>query len=171
MVNLRCLCSNWPHSCNSTNLCILQKLCQQSFHISPWSPADAEEKDTASRLWLSICTGFGWGGVNFLCSSPYGAVFWISAENSVDIMEMWLLLSSTCSESRPFQLLTPALRVGWGCMRSLEGTQPGQLTPTNQRDIPDHMASRSAYKAVGEGREETLEAMAFCLPKYPLHMM
>ena len=30
-----------------------------------------------------------------------------------------------------------------------QGTQPGQLTPTDQRDIPDHMASCSAYKAGG----------------------
>ena len=32
---------------------------------------------------LSMCTGFGWGGVNFLHSSLYGAMFWICDQNSV----------------------------------------------------------------------------------------
>ncbi|KAK4822153.1 hypothetical protein QYF61_010414, partial [Mycteria americana] len=46
-------------------------------------------------------------------------------------------------------------RVGWGCTRSWEGTQPGQLTPADQRDIPLHMTSRSAYK-LGEKADRGL---------------
>ena len=98
------------------------------------------------------CAGFGWDRVNFLHSSWYGATFWICAGNSVGNTAMFqLLLSSAYTESRPFLLLTPPhQRVGWGCT-SWEGTQLGQLTPTDQRDIPYHMMSCSAYKA---GEEE-----------------
>jgi len=57
-------------------------------------------------------------------------VFWICAENGVDNAKMFLLLlTSAYTESRPFLLLAPPhQRVGWGCTRSWEGTQPGQLT-------------------------------------------
>lgn len=36
-------------------------------------------------------------------------------------------------------------------MRSWEETQPGQMIPSDQRDIPDHVTSCSVYK-VGEER-------------------
>lgn len=36
---------------------------------------------------------------------------------------------------------------GWSVKRSWEGMQPGQQTPSGQRDIPYGMASCSAYKA------------------------
>lgn len=63
-----------------------------------------------------------------------------------------LSLSRAYTESRSFLLLTPPhQRGGWGCTRSWEGTQLGQLTPADQRDIPDHMASCSAHKS---GEEE-----------------
>ena len=62
---------------------------------------------------------------------------------TVLIIEMFsLLLSRAYTESRPFLLLTPPRqRGGWGCTRSWEGTQPGQLTPTDKRHIPDHRTS------------------------------
>ena len=64
-----------------------------------------------------------------------------------------LLLSSAYTQSRPFLLLTPLHQQGgWRCTRSREGTQPGQLTPSDQRDIPYYMASCSAYKAGGRRR-------------------
>jgi len=44
-------------------------------------------------------------------------------------------------------------QVGWGCTRSWEGTQPGQLTPTDQRNIPYHKTSCSTYKAGGRRRK------------------
>ena len=66
----------------------------------------------------------------------------------------------------------PHQRAGWGCTRSWEGTQPGQLTPTAQRDIPYHRTPCSAYKAGGRRRKGgTLGVMAFCLPKQLLHAM
>jgi len=53
-----------------------------------------------------------------------------------------LLLGSAYTEPRHFLLLTPPhQRVGWGCTRGWEGTQPGQLTPTDQSDVPYHMMS------------------------------
>jgi len=86
------------------------------------------------------------------------------------------LLSSAYTVSRPFLLLTPPhQRVGWGCIRSWEGTQPGQLTPADQRDVPYRRMSCSAYKAEGRRRKgRTLSVMAFdgiCLPKQPLRLM
>jgi len=55
--------------------------------------------------------------------------------------------------------------VGWGCTRNWEGTQLGQLTPTDQRDIPCHITSCSAYKADGRRKKRwTWEVMAFVFP-------
>ena len=42
---------------------------------------------------------------------------------------------------------------GLGCTRSWEGTQPGQLTLTDQRDIPHHTTSCSAIKTGGRRRK------------------
>ena len=120
-----------------------------------------------TQMKLVRCAGFGWGRVNFLHSSWYGAMFWICDENSVDNTGMFsLLLSSAYTESRPFLLLKPPhQRVGWGCTRGREGTQPGQLTPTDQRAIPYHMTSCSAYKAGGRRRKGgTLGVMVFLKP-------
>ena len=94
-------------------------------------------------------------------------MFWTCDENSVDNTGMFaLLLSSAYTESRPFLLLTPPhQQEGWGCTRTWEGTQLGQLTPTDQRDIPHHMASCSAYKAGGRRRKGgTFGVMAFVFP-------
>jgi len=41
-----------------------------------------------------------------------------------------------------------------GRTRSWKGTQPGLLTPADQRDIPYHMTSCSAIKAGGRRRKE-----------------
>ena len=106
------------------------------------------------KCFLEHCAGFGWDTVNFLHSSWYGAVCWICAENSVDNPGMFsFLLSSAYTEPRPLLPLTPPAS-SWGCTRSWEGTQLGQLTPTDQRDIPYHMTSWSAYKAGGRRRKE-----------------
>ena len=79
-----------------------------------------------------------------------------------------LLLSSADTEPRAFLLLTPPHQQGgWGGTRSWEGTQPGQLTPTDPRDSPDHMTSRSAYKAGGRRRKGgTFRVMAFVFPSH-----
>ena len=78
-----------------------------------------------------------------------------------------LLLSSAYTESRLFLLLTPPHKwVGWGCTRSWEGTQLGQLTPTDQRAIPYHMTSCSAYKAGEEEGRGTFGVMVFVFPSH-----
>jgi len=64
------------------------------------------------------------------------------------------LLNSAHTASRPFLVLRlPHQRAGWGCTRSWEGTQLGQLTPAGQRYIPHHMTSCSAIKAGGRRRK------------------
>ena len=116
---------------------------------------------------IFICAGFDWNRVNFFHSSYYGTMFWICAENSIDNTGVFsLLLSRAYTQSRPFLLLTPPhQRAGWGCTRNWEGTQSGQLSPTDQRDIPYHMTSCSAYKAGGKRRNGgTFRGMVFVFP-------
>lgn len=61
-----------------------------------------------------------------------------------------LLLSKAYTEPRPFLLFAlPWWQGSWGCKRGWEETQPGQVTQTDQRDIPDHMASCSGHKGRG----------------------
>ena len=108
--------------------------------------------ESTSLLHIGRCVGFGWGRAHFLHSSYYKAMFWICAENTVDSTGLvQLLLSSACTESRPFLLFTPPhQRVGWGCTRSWEGAQLGQLTPADPRDIRYDMTSCSTINQ-GEG--------------------
>jgi len=64
------------------------------------------------------------------------------------------LLNSASTASRPFLLLVLAhQRVGWGCTRCWEGAQPGQLTQTDQGDIPHRMMLCLAIKAEGRRRK------------------
>jgi len=79
-------------------------------------------------------------------------VFWTCTGNSVENPGMFqLLLRSAYTESRPFLFLRlPQRRAGWGCTRSWEGTQPGQLIAPDQRVIPCHMTSCSAMKLGGK---------------------
>jgi len=93
-------------------------------------------------------------------------MFCICAENSADNTSMFLLmLSSTCTALGPF--LLPKLlnqSVGWGT-RSWEGTQPGQLAATDQRDFLWHMTSCSAYKGGGRRKKGAVfRMMAFVFP-------
>ncbi|XP_066841481.1 uncharacterized protein [Anser cygnoides] len=51
-------------------------------------------------------------------------------------------VSSVYTRPRTFRLLALSCqRAGWGCSRSWEGTDPGQLTQTGQRGIPYHLTS------------------------------
>lgn len=68
------------------------------------------------------------------------------------------------TESQPFLLLTPTHQPrGWGCTRSWERTQPGQLNPDDPRDIPEHVAPWPAYRAGGGGRREEVHSEWWCL--------
>lgn len=76
----------------------------------------------------------------------------------------WAVLT----QSRPFLfVIPPHQRVGWGCMRSWEGTHPGQLTPKggqkgqrpDKRDAPYFIASCSAYKPGQSWLETTAQGL------------
>lgn len=122
------------------------------------APKTLYPPETSHResLWVArpetrvmACAGFDWGTVNFLHSTWYRTVFWICAGNRVDNTGMFkLLLSSSYTELRPFQPFTlPYQWVDW------ESTCLGQLTSVDHRDIPDQIASCSAYKARGRRRK------------------
>lgn len=60
---------------------------------------------------FDFCPGSDRDEVNFLHRSPYGAVVWICDQNSANTPVFWLLLSSTCTVSRSFLLVTlPTLK-------------------------------------------------------------
>ena len=82
------------------------------------------------------------------------------------IQEFFSYCWAVLTESMSFLLLTPShQQVGWGYTISWEATQPGQLTPTDQRDIPCHMMSCSACKAERRKRKwGTFEVNAFVFP-------
>lgn len=86
-------------------------------------------------------------------------MFWICAGNIVANCRMFsLLLSASYTVSRPFLLLTaPHQWVGWGCIRGLERTQPGQLTLADQRDIPVHLL-------LGKKEGGDFQSDGICLP-------
>lgn len=67
----------------------------------------------------------------------------------------------------PFCPPPSARRLGWA--KCWEGTQPGWVIPTNQRDTPDHM-SCSTINAEGE-KERDPHGYGVCLPKQVLHML
>ena len=100
-------------------------------------------------------------------------VLWICDQNSVDDnTPMPLLLLSRARTASRLSLF-PALshqQVHWGCPRSWEGTQLGQLTPTDQRDIPYHMTSCSAIKVTRKERGEDVQSYGAHFPKWRLYM-
>lgn len=111
------------------------------------------------------CTGLDWDGVGFPHSSSYDAIFWISDQNSIDNTLFWQLLNSAYSV-KAFSLSHTVLQ--WsrlGKVREWEGTQLGQLTPTEQGDIPCHMTTCSAIKTDRRIRKGVMVVfMAFVFP-------
>lgn len=106
---------------------------------------------TLSLSSLRGCTESGWGGVNFLHSSPLCAVLCICSYPGVGNTPMfWMLLSSPHS-IKAFVPLPPSRPVGWLWAKGWAGTQLGQLTQADPKDISYHMMACSAIKA-GEGR-------------------
>lgn len=72
-----------------------------------------------------------------------------------------------CPGSRPFVLLTPSHQTGgWGYTKHWERTQLGQLSPTDERDIPDPMAPCSVYKV---GEEEGRDGDIWSDVVFPSH--
>ena len=54
---------------------------------------------------------------------------------------------------------------GLGVHQELEGTQPGQLAQTDQRDIPHHVALCLAMTAGGKEEGGMLGVVAFVFPR------
>lgn len=68
---------------------------------------------------------------------------------------LYLLLNCLCTEPRTFQFLMLSYQQwGWGCTRSWEGTDPGQLTQSGQSDI-FHTIQHQAEVYVLGGTEES----------------
>ena len=121
----------------------LSKVWGRCKHVTGMAPSTEVGTSVSVELVtaLSMSTGFIW--VKSLHRSLYGAMVWICDQNSVGNTPMFQLwLNSACTVSRPFlPLPQPRQRAGWGCTRPWEGTQLGQLTPNDQRDIPYLMMS------------------------------
>lgn len=69
--------------------------------------------------------------------------------------------------SFPLCLPPSANSLGW--TRCWEGTQPGWVTPTNQRDIPDYKSCSTINAQVKE-KEGGPSGLWCCLPKQALHI-
>lgn len=78
----------------------------------------------------------------------YGAIFWVCAEYSDDNRGFFLLLlRGVYMGPRPF-LLFVLLHWGrdWEYLGGWEETQPGQVTHTGPRDVPENVTSYPVYK-------------------------
>lgn len=116
------------------------------------------------------CLRWFWLGWYFFShSSWYESMFWIWAENSVDSIEVFLLLLSsadTKSFSDPHH--PPWLARKLQVHKEFEGgAQPEQLTPSDPRDIPYHIASASACTAGGRRKKGgTFQVVTFLFSKH-----
>lgn len=68
---------------------------------------------------------------------------------------------------KAFLLLTPP---HWGCTRSWERTQPGQLSPADLRDIPDCITSCLVLQSWEKKEEGDIQSNSIFLPKLLLHV-
>lgn len=121
---------------------------------------------------ITYCVDFDW--VNFLHSGWYGVMLWSSAGKNVENLfnPCWAALIE--SQSRPFLLSTPSHhQVGWGCIRNWEEKQPGQLTSSDQRHIPDLITLCLVYKPGQRAKKwgGDIWGDGVYLPKSPLPRM
>lgn len=96
---------------------------------------------------------FCFGRVQFLCSGWDRAVFWVCAGSRADKHRWFCYCWAALAQSRPFLLSHQSAVGSWGCTTPWEGTEPGQVTPAEQRDVPDHLPSCSAHRAGGKKRK------------------
>lgn len=97
----------------------------------------------------------------------YGAMVWTCAETMLITQGYFDYCSAAIAHQGFSAPHTPWQKEGWGCTKSWEGTQPGQLSPTHDRDLLYYMTSYSANKAGERGRKDgTFGVMPF--PKSPL---
>lgn len=86
----------------------------------------------------------------------YKWMCWFCVGNCVDNSgNVFVTVEQCWLREKAFSSSHPCHQGGcWGCTGKWEGTQQGQLTPANPRDIPHHMASCAAYKSGGRRRQE-----------------
>lgn len=124
---------------------------------------------------MCLYSAFCWDSAHFLPSS-YGTVLCLRFRMRISLITHWCL--SCCwallhIKSWTLQLLDPCQQEGWRGTSSWEGTKPGQLTPTEQRDTPYHTASQSkinwreswqeatALELTGTGRQVVSNCFSF----------
>lgn len=102
-------------------------------------------------------------------------MFGISVGNNVDTTGMLSLLpSSTCRVSWPFfwSLPHPSSEEAGAAQGDGRGTQPGQGTLTNQRDVPCRVTSCSPINLGGKKEVGDIKSNVVCLLTLPLaHVM
>lgn len=102
---------------------------------------------------LYTCAGLGQKRVHFLHSGLFRTVFWICVGNSFDNTGDFLYFWADFTQSQSLFCLLPS-SVGQGEHKELGGVMARTADPNQSRDIPDLMASPSAYEAGGGGGEE-----------------
>ena len=100
-------------------------------------------------------------------------MYWICAENSVDNTGMFVTAEQCLHRAKAFSASHPTPPVSrQGVHKELGGDTARTADPNDQRDIPYHMTSRSAYKAGGRRRKRgDIQSDGVCLPKSPLCVM
>lgn len=103
--------------------------------------------------------------------APCVAVVWIGDQKSVEDDRNVLAAAGLCLHSIkafPFVML-PCKQGAWGCRKSWEGAQRGELTSADHRDVPYHTASCSACEGGGKKEEGDVWNYSLRIPKQPLH--
>lgn len=78
---------------------------------------------------------------------------------------------SDYTESRPFLPPTPPHQQGAGGAQEVQGTDPGQLTPADLRNIPDHTGLMLSIEGWGKGGKARYSVMAFFFSSYMLQSL
>lgn len=100
------------------------------------------------------------------------AVVWIGDKKSVEDDRNVLAAAGLCLHSiKAFSICHAALQArSLGVQEKLQGTQRGQLTSADHRDVPYHTAPCSACEGDGKKEEGHVWNYSLRIPKQPLHM-
>lgn len=130
--------------------CPPMAMCQYCYPVSK-NPVSSYLLKSSAVLVLTV------GEVIFFAGAGVG-LFWICAGKHVDMSGMFPYCWTALARSQGPFCLPLHQRAGWGCSQSWEGTRPGQLTPTDQRDVHTLWCHGQHIKLVKEGgRGEHLE--------------
>lgn len=91
------------------------------------------QESSCSSLFITLCSGSRWAGVNSVGSSLSGAVFGVGEWSSEDHTAVFGCCWAALTQQQSF--LLPSLRAGWRCTgRGWEETQPLQGTWPDLRE-------------------------------------